>query len=481
MNMRLEPCIVGFDFGTTSLSAIVISLDKKKIKKELCYTTHAYLPLDDTRRKEQSLSVLSGLFGRILEEIHALEGIQILSYGFTGQMHGIIGLDSRGDAVTNLVTWQDRSGSLLLPSGNSLLNHVQACSEGALAEGYGIITLYKWIGYEKRTDITGFCTVADYFASRLSRCNPQQLMDATNAHSIGLFDYRRLEWNLDAIGKLGLGQVRFPEITSGPHIIGYAEEGAGGNIPVVCAIGDNQASFRGSVINPSESVLLNAGTGTQLSCLIHKDEVAFMQKYADGFETQIRPYDADSYLLATSFINGGTVYKSLFNFFKEVGTVLLGVDEIDEAALWERMEKAGRQVADQENALQVSPLLDGQRKDLSQRGTITGLSAADFHPHHFVAGFLKGLADYYKTGYFAELEARTRYICGSGNGLKRNALFREIIEKTFGCPLYTVSYNEEAAVGAALNGALALGRLSKEDCSRFLLELSDASVQTDNN
>ena len=175
------------------------------------------------------------------------------------------------------------------------------------------------------------------------------------------------------------------------------------------------------------------------------------------------------------------MYKSLFNFFKEVGTVLLGVDEIDEAALWERMEKAGRQVADEESALHVSPLLDGQRKDLSQRGTITGLSAADFHPHHFVAGFLKGLADYYKTGYFAELEARTRYICGSGNGLKRNALFRGIIEKSFGCPLYTVSYNEEAAVGAALNGALALGRLSKEDCGRFLSELSDASVQTFNN
>lgn len=468
--MAQNPCIVGFDFGTTSLSAIVINLNNKKIEKELCYTTHAYLPFEDTRKKEQSLTILSGLFYKMLDDIHTTDGIQIISYGFTGQMHGIIGLNCNNEAVTNLVTWQDKSGSIILPSGKSLLEEVQSCTDEALAEGYGIITLYKWINHEKRTDIVSFCTVADYFAGQLAKA-PANLMDATNAHSVGLFDIQMLNWNRSTIRKLNLEQIRFPEITSGPHIIGYMNPEAE-NRPVACSIGDNQASFLGSVVNPSVSILLNAGTGTQLSCLIKKEEISIYKKYADGFETQLRPYNKDSFLLATSFINGGSVYKSLFNFFREVGSELLGMKNLDEASLWKQMEVAGQSAFEAENQLQISPLLDGQRKDLSIRGSISGLSVSNFHPGYFVAGFLNGLAEHYKTGFFPELEKRTKYICGSGNGLKRNALFRKSIEKTFGRPLYTVSYNEEAAVGAALNGSIATGIMSKEDCEAFLSELS---------
>lgn len=469
--MKLSPCIVGFDFGTTSLSAIVISLENNRIIKELCYTTNAYISFDDTRRKEQSLLVLSDLFYKTLDEIHAIKNIRIVSYGFTGQMHGIIGLNNKNQAVTNLVTWQDKSGSILLPSGMSILEHVQSCSGEALADGYGIITLYKWVDREKRADIAGFCTVADYFAALLAQVKPT-LMDATNAHSIGLFNSRTLEWNWNYIEELGLTQIHFPQISIGSQIIGHVRQNME-TIPVVCAIGDNQASFLGSVINPSESILLNAGTGAQLSCLINKEEIGVYEKYTDGFETQLRPYNNTSYLLATSFINGGSVYKSLFTFFKEIGSLLLGVKDIDDSTLWKQMETAGQSIVNAEIQLQVSPLLDGQRKDLSQKGSIEGLTATNFHPSYFITGFLKGLAEHYKSGYFPELKARTKFIYASGNGVKRNTLFRNIIEKTFECPLYAVSYNEEAAVGAALNGAMAIGIVNEDNYGLFLAKLSE--------
>lgn len=469
--MAMNPCIVGFDFGTTSLSAIVISLDKKKIEKELCYTTHAYLPFADSRRREQSLSVLSDLFFKMLDEIKAIKDIQIMSFGFTGQMHGIIGLNKNYEAVTNLVTWQDKSGSMLLPSGKSLLEEVQNVSGKALAEGYGIITLYKWIHCDKRKDIVSFCTVADYFAGILSGSKPCQ-MDATNAHSIGIFDIHSSTWDREAISRLNLEEICFPDVITGQRIISYLNCGTE-RIPVVCAIGDNQASFLGSVLNPAESILLNAGTGTQLSCLINSEDIRNYEKYVDGFETQLRPYNSDSFLLATSFINGGSVYKALFNFFRETGSMLFGV-EVKDGVLWECMEKTGQQVLNDKNQLNVSPLLDGLRKDMSRKGSITELSAGNFHPGYFIVGFLKGLAVYYKSGYFPELEKRTKYICGSGNGLKQNALFRKIIEETFERPLYTVAYNEEAAVGAALNGAMAAQLISKENCGTFISALSEA-------
>lgn len=467
--MAQNPCIVGFDFGTTSLSAVVISLKKKKIEKELCYTTNAYLPFEEAWRKEQSLDKLSALFFKILDEINAIKDINIVSYGFTGQMHGIIGLNQQGKAVTNLVTWQDKSGNMLLPEGISLLEKVQTSTSDALANGYGIITLYKWLHCDKRTDITGFCTVADYFASMLAETKPDY-MNESNAHSIGLFNIQTSEWDQEAIRKLQMETIHFPRISSDSQIIGYAN-----NIPVICAIGDNQASFLGSVTNPEEAILLNAGTGTQLSCLINKEDIKIYEKYIDGFETQLRPYNETSFLLATSFINGGSVYKSLFNFFKEVGTVLLGSAQMDENMLWKKMEACGQEVLNETNQLQISPLLDGQRKDLSRRGSIDNLSAYNFHPGYFISGFLTGLSEYYMTGFYPELRERTHYICASGNGLKRNTLFRNIIEKTFGCPLYTVAYNEEASVGAALNGAMGIHAIQKEDCGIFLSALSETS------
>lgn len=467
--MQNKPCIAGIDFGTTSLSAVIINVDNIRIEKVFNYDTDAYISFPESYRKEQSVEKLTALFLQLLDEINAMEGVHIQAYGFTGQMHGIIGLNKEKEAVTNLVTWQDKSGEIVLPDDTTILDEIKKLTGAeTLANGYGIVTLYKWLNYDNRNDIDSFCTVADYFAMMLADNKQEVVMSPTMAHSIGLFDTYTNNWLHNCIKDLKLGVITFPAIKENSHIIGYAN-----NIPVVCAIGDNQSSFLGSVTNKHESILLNVGTGTQLSFLIGKDEIDVYEKYIDGFETQLRPFDNYYYLAATSFVSGGSVYDALFNFFREVGTNLFNIENPDKKSLWENMEKTARENFKKKNTLSVSPLLEGQRKDTTQKGSITNLTTANFHPENLILAFLRGLADYYKTGYFPELENRIKYICGSGNGLKKNSLFADIIEETFKHPLYLTPYNEEAAVGAALNAAMASGVVKNEVESRtFLTKLS---------
>lgn len=467
--MNLKKCIVGFDFGTTSLSVVVLNTENIAIEKVLNYNTDAYIDTGHAYEKEQSLEKISAFFRKAMQEIQSIPSLEIIGYAFTGQMHGIIGLNKAGEAVTNLVTWQDRSGEIVTSEGTTILDQIRkATSTDTIVNGYGIVTLYKWIKHNNRTDIHSFCTVPDYFARTLIAYPDDKIqITPTMAHSIGLYDLYTDTWQSDLIAKLGLDNVVFPQIIEPSIPIGYAKS-ENGKVPVFCAIGDNQASFEGSVIDKKRTILLNVGTGTQLSFLVAKTEIDKYQKYADGFETQIRPYNQSHYLLATSFLNGGSVYKSLFNFFKDVAHNLFGLTDIDENQLWKQMMQLGNETLNKENTLQVSPLLEGQRKDPTLGGTISNLHTNNFTSGNFVAGFLEGLAQYYKSGLYPELATSVSYICGSGNGLKRNPLFCSIIESTFGYPLQLTSYNEEAALGAIVNAYASITKKEGDDILRQL-------------
>lgn len=446
--MNFAPYVVGIDFGTTSLSAVIVDIDKKEIVRVLNYNTNAYLDQSDARVKEQSVALLDKLFATLLEDIRGL-CIEVKAFGFTGQMHGIVGVNSLNEAVTDLVTWEDKTGEMLLEDGMSIVDTVRKLTDDpTLSPGYGVVTLYKWLVVEGRKDIARFCSIADYFAARLAG---KVVMSPSMAHSVGLFDIETDTWNEDAIEKAGLDFSVFPEIVPEASVIGR-QDGA----IVTSAVGDNQASFLGSVYDDPNSLLLNIGTGAQVSMMLPKSQKPEYEKYIDGFETQIRPYNEGFYLIAAGFINGGASYKALFNFFKECGGRLFQSDNIDEAALWDNMEKAGWAALQTEDLPNVSHLLSGERNCPDAKASIRDITPHNFHPGNFIAGYLSGMARYYKSAFPEELILKAEKICGSGNGLKRNELFVKIVEATFGGQVCLTPYNEEAAVGAALSAAKSL-------------------------
>ena len=90
----------------------------------------------------------------------------------------------------------------------------------------------------------------------------------------------------------------------------YCIAGEYKGIPVSVAIGDNQASFLGSVSNMNESFLINVGTGSQISI------VSDYPITAEGIEC--RPYVDGKYLIVGAALCGGRAYSLLKDFYKQL-------------------------------------------------------------------------------------------------------------------------------------------------------------------
>src|SRR5262249_18425532 len=139
--------------------------------------------------------------------------------------------------------------------------------------------------------------------------------DPTFAASSGVFDIRAGAWDADLIAALGLSPSLFPEVRPSGAPLGtltaaMAEAtGLPEGLPVFVGIGDNQASFRGSVADLDDSVLVNVGTGGQVS--VYTDEF----RYDPRLET--RPFPG-GYLLADAGLCGGASYALLERFFRQV-------------------------------------------------------------------------------------------------------------------------------------------------------------------
>lgn len=101
--------VLGLDIGTTTVSTVVMENGKVLAAKTL--KNDSFLPGRPAWEKVQDPAVIRatamGAVEELLEEYPLVEKI-----GVTGQMHGILYLDSRGEAVSPLYIWQDGRGDL---------------------------------------------------------------------------------------------------------------------------------------------------------------------------------------------------------------------------------------------------------------------------------------------------------------------------------------------------------------------------------
>ena len=138
----------------------------------------------------------------------------IASIGIDGQMHGVIYEDQAGKTVSPLSTWKDNRGNL--PFGeSSFVSEMERISGCKMSTGLGLSTHY-WMTKNHRipAEAVKICSIFDYAAMRLTG--------------------RKI-----------------------PVITGKIP----GGIPVSIGIGDNQASFIGSIRSMEMSALVNMGTG----------------------------------------------------------------------------------------------------------------------------------------------------------------------------------------------------------------------------
>ena len=423
---------IGIDIGTTTISAVVVD-DKTKMVLQSVTT-----PNDNTLTAQQEHRHLQNPHG-ILECVRTVIGSFANSYditriGVTGQMHGILYVDKSGYAVSPLYTWQNNFGNCLFRDCLTYCEYMEQETGYHVASGFGCVThFYLQSTNQIPNDAVYLCTIGDYVAMQLSNVS-KPIMHISNAASLGLYDLELNQFDKKAMDLLGIDETYFPKIEKGYGNLGKTET----DITVSIAIGDNQASFFGAVDDFEQDVLLNIGTGGQISC--------YSKRFVLGNLFETRPFMENTYLLVASSLCGGRAYAALEQFFCST----LAMAGVERSSVYEDMGKLMEKVSI-DNPLTVQTLFCGTREQPDKRGEIGKIDLTNFTPQQMIHGFMAGIAQELYLPYeeFCKQKKFTA-IMASGNMVRKNKYFQQVLSAVYSLPLKITGFPEEAAYGAAL-------------------------------
>lgn len=430
---------VGIDIGTTTVSAVVYDIDAKEQIEAYTVPHHSYVRSDTC--SEQSVSIIIDKAERLLD--HILQCYDnIIGIGLSGQMHGVLYTDADGKAVSDLFNWQDKRGDQPLENGQSACEIIRSITGEKISTGYGIATHYY--NLQKGlvpVEAVELCSIMDFFGMRI--CGLKRAVTHTSvAASFGLFDIENGDFLRDKLSLLGIDCGILPTVTAESKTLGMCR-----GIPVSVALGDNQASFLGSVSNHQSDALVNIGTGSQIS--------AVSEYRASGSDIEVRPLIEGRYLTCGSALCGGFAYSMLELFFKSY-TVSAGMQEASQYKIMNRLALEAYQNG--EKGLEVDVSFLGKRSAPNVRGSIKNIDRENFTPSALVIGILRGMCNELYELYDGFSEKKTR-IVASGGAVRNNEVLKKLIGERFGASVFVNATREEAATGAALFSAFVAGAI----------------------
>lgn len=438
---------IAIDIGTTSISAVVMDAASDAVERAFTIANPGFLPSEQPWMREQDpAAVIAAAKGLLDDILDATPDAGVI--GLTGQMHGIVYLDGAGRAVGPLITWQDGRGNLPDENGESVCEAIARRFGLKAYSGYGLISHLANVRMRRVPEgAKTVSTIMDYLGMALTGATKPKL-HSSNAASLGLYDLRRHAWREDVFAALGGDVSLLPETVNDYIVIGKYR-----GVSVSVAIGDNQASFMGSVRHASDELLVNMGTGGQISLL--------SDRVLDAEDIETRPFNADSYLIVGSSLCGGRAYAALAAFMAACASAF-GCEKPDPYAAMARLLA---EPADGDPMI-VDTRFAGTREHPKLRGGIQNLTTDNFTPAGLTRGVLTGMARELYNHYSAVAaglgEARSQ-IVASGNGMRKNAALQAITSELFGMPLTLSQQTEEAASGAAIAGLAAIGERTWQD------------------
>ncbi|MFO7916964.1 MAG: FGGY family carbohydrate kinase [Anaerolineae bacterium] len=464
---------MGLDVGTTTLSAVILDTDSgcpvtsRSCENDASVTGPSRAELDLAALRVSIIDLLAQTvrdIGERREEVRAL--------GVTGQMHGVALLAPDTRPLGPAITWQDGRVEERMPGGDvTYLQHFVALAGGEEAfwrmgclpaAGFMGPTLH-WLRLNGRLPSAPAraCFIPDAAVAFLIGHPPPT--DPTDAASSGLYDVVHGRWDEEFVERLGLPMGILPPVKPSGwpagELLPHMAEATGlpSGTPVMGAVGDNQTSFLGSVREPGEAILLNVGTGAQISALI--DDFHRLP----GVDT--RPFPHSRYLLVGAGLFGGRSYALLRDFFDQVGEAFF--QGSDDDTLYGAMNALAAAVPPGAEGVRCAPFFTGTRQDPQLRASFTGLGVDTLTPGHLSRALLEGIGEAFYDLYerMCVLFGEREHLVGAGNGIRRNPLLARILAQRFDMPLYVAVHEEAAAVGAALLAAVTRGDFASADAA----------------
>ena len=437
--------ILGIDIGTTTVTALVLETEKSEILKSCTLKNDSFIEGRAFEKLQDPNLIIETVKSAVN---NATGGITVDAVGITGQMHGILYLDKEYKPCSPLMIWQDERGNEIYKNGLSYAEYLTEETGLKAASGFGLTThFYNLINGEIPENAVMLCTIHDYLASLLTGTKP--VTHSSDGASLGFYNLKENCFDEAALKKVGINKSFLPEVIKNTALAGKTNcDFLPCGIPVAVAIGDNQGSFLGSVADSEISVLVNVGTGSQVSFVTEK-----VEELSCG---EIRPLTDDKYIFVGASLCGGRAYAILKAFFEKCAQMLGGTTE----NLYSVMDKTAENICDFSDLLTVNCQFCGTRENPKLRGSIDNIGIENLTPESLIYGTLKGVSkelfDMYESEKSLLTKAPTTLVC-SGNGLRKSEIWRKIFTEDFTMTATLPRHSEEAAVGACVFAGVASG------------------------
>ncbi len=437
---------LGIDIGTTKIAMVLLDIERDEI---LDQTSQVFggAPCNSEGMAEVVVTDILKQLDFCALQLDPKLRSRVSAIGVTGQMHGIVFRNSTSNQLSNLITWQDQRCLQ-----NGFIQDLQnKTGENNLHSGYGLSTMAWYQNFQPSilAQYNQAGTIQGLLVSCLCESNDIPI-DQTNAASWGLYDLETKDWNYQALEKLALPENLIPKIYPAGGQCGELSKAYADrwklpkNIPIMHAIGDNQASLFCTINNPQTQLALTLGTSGQLSSIIKN----LPSNWKSWLTAEVRPYIDGQYALVAASLCGGSALSWLTlviqNWCQELGLEPLTKDQV-----YLKLNQLSRNISPTQ-LIKISPNFLGERFDQSLKGKIEGINFNNFSLGEVFTALAIGVVQNLKEMLPTISIQNKSELVGSGNGLRRFEVFKAIIPHVFGTPLTLLPEREEAACGAAL-------------------------------
>ncbi len=423
---------LGLDVGSTTVKGAVLDLERGEVRsilKEPFPAPLTGLPAGHCEiPPAEIVSVVQGMISRLLREAPAARALFC-----SGQMGGMVLVDSSGRALTTYLSWRDQR-TLQSPTaegtsldaikaiwrGNELIEVGQELQAGSVS------SLLYWLAENKQLPANAMpATVADYVLGQL--CGTQPQMDPTQA--IGLLDLRVGTWHRPAFDALGLADVRWPQLADPRTPMGTCTID-GHVLRCYPSFGDQQCALRGVGLTRDE-LSLNVSTGSQVSRRTGKFEPG---------PYQTRRYFGGDFLNTITHLPAGRSLNVLFDLLTELSRA----EGITLNRPWETISQS----AARNDAGGLQANLAFFSGPLGSQGSIDGITTENLSVGNLFHAAFRNMADNYSL-CAARLcpELTVSGIAVSGGLTRSVPILKQLIQDRFPIPLRESVESEETLLG----------------------------------
>ena len=472
--------LIGIDVGTSSAKAVLIDQEGRVVASRAPeYAFRTPRPLwaesDPSDWWEATVAAIQGLLGET-----GLSGGDVAGLGLTGQMHGLVMLDSGGKVLRPCIMWNDQRTESQCRAITDIVGAERAVelTGNPILPGFTAPKIV-WVRENEPEIYAKTAKVLlpkDYVRYRLSG---EFFTDVSDASGMSLLDVAKRRWSQEMLDACDVPREWMGEVTESPvastklsaeaaKITGLLE-----GTPIIAGGGDQAAQAVGCGI--VREGVVSATLGTSGVVFAHSDE--YRVEPEGKLHAFCHAVPGKWHLMGVMLSAAGS-----FQWYRNtLGGEELALEEETGIDAYDTLTEGASKVPEGSEGLIFLPYLTGERTpypDPNAKGVFFGLSLRHTKAHmtrSVLEGVTFGLRD--SLELIRGLGTRIDHVVASGGGAK-SPFWRQLLADIFGSRIVIVNSTEGAAYGAAILAGVGAGVYAsvEEACDQLIRVTEESST-----